>query len=73
MAGISLRSTMVVQIIAALKKHEAGARTADLALKHRISEAKRLKALTDGNARLKKLLVEQILDASPLRELLTRK
>ena len=68
MAGISLRSTMVVQIIAALKKHEAGARTAD-----RISEAKRLKALTDGNARLKKLLVEQILDASPLRELLTRK
>ena len=36
------------------------------------SEAKRLKALEDENARLKKLLVEQMLDAAALRELLSK-
>ncbi|WP_049735245.1 transposase, partial [Rhizobium ecuadorense] len=35
-----------------------------------VSEAKRLKALEDENARLKKLLAEQMLDAAALRELL---
>ncbi|MCP1899029.1 putative transposase [Bradyrhizobium sp. USDA 4537] len=34
------------------------------------SEAKRLKSLEDENAKLKKLLAEQMLDAAALRELL---
>lgn len=38
-----------------------------------VSEAKRLKALEDENARLKKLLAEQMLDAAALRELLSKK
>lgn len=38
-----------------------------------VSDAKRLKALEDENARLKKLLAEQMLDAAALRELLSRK
>ena len=77
------------QIIGVLKEHEAGAKTADLARKHGISEAtlynwkakfggmdvseaKRLKALEDENAKLKKLLAEAMLDASALRELLSK-
>jgi putative transposase len=65
------------QIIAVLKEHEAGTKTADLARKHGISEAtiynwkarfggmdvseaKRLKALEEENAKLKKLLAEQM-------------
>jgi putative transposase len=78
------------QIIAVLKEHEAGVKTADLVRKHGISEAtfynwkakfggmdvseaKRLKALEDENAKLKKLLAEQMLDAAALRELLSKK
>ncbi|MBP0115387.1 IS3 family transposase [Bradyrhizobium vignae] len=78
------------QIIAVLKEHEAGAKTADLARKHGVSEAtiynwkakfggmdvseaKRLRALEDENAKLKKLLAEQMLDAAALRELLFKK
>ncbi|WP_155253859.1 IS3 family transposase [Bradyrhizobium japonicum] len=78
------------QIIAVLKEHEAGAKTADLARKHGISEAtiynwkakfggmdvseaRRLKALEEENAKLKKLLAEQMLDAAALRELLFKK
>lgn len=78
------------QIIAVLQEHEAGAKTADLARKHgiseatfynwkarfggmEVSEAKRLKALEDENAKLKKLLAEQMLDAAALRELLAKK
>ena len=38
-----------------------------------VSEAKRLKALEDENARLKKLLAEQMWDAAGLRELLAKK
>ena len=38
-----------------------------------VSDAKRLKALEDENAKLKKLLAESMLDASALRELLTKK
>ncbi|MBX4994783.1 IS3 family transposase [Rhizobium binae] len=38
-----------------------------------VSEAKRLKALEDENAKLKKLLAEQMLDAAALRELLGKK
>jgi putative transposase len=77
------------QIIGVLKDHEAGAKTADLARKHGVSdatlyngkakyggmdvsEAKRLKQLEDENAKLKKLLAEQMLDAA-LRELLSKK
>ncbi|WP_205511739.1 IS3 family transposase [Rhodopseudomonas sp. BR0M22] len=77
------------QIIAVLKEHEAGAKTADLARKHGIceatlynwkakfggmdaSEAKRLRQLEDENAKLKKLLAEQMLDAAALRELLSK-
>ena len=36
------------------------------------SDAKRLKALEDENAKLKKLLAESMLDASTLRELLAK-
>ena len=78
------------QIIAVLREHEAGAKTADLARKHgiseatiynwkarygglEVSEAKRLKALEEENAKLKKLLAEQMLDAAALRELLSKK
>lgn len=77
------------QIIAVLKEHEAGVKTADLARKHGISEAtiynwkakfggmdvseaKRLRALEQENAKLKKLLAEQMLDAAALRELLSK-
>lgn len=38
-----------------------------------VSEARRLKALEDENAKLKKLLAESMLDAVALRELLTKK
>ncbi len=75
------------QIIGVLNEQEAGAKTADLARKHGVSEAtlynwkakyggmdvseaKRLKQLEDENAKLKKLLAEQMLDVAALRELL---
>jgi putative transposase len=38
-----------------------------------VSDAKRLKALEDENAKLKRLLAEQMLEASALRELLSKK
>jgi len=38
-----------------------------------VCEAKRLKQLEDENAKLKKLLAEQMLDAAALRELLSKK
>jgi len=77
------------QIIGVLKEHEAGAKTADPARKHGVSEAtlynwkskyggmdvseaKRLKQLEDENGKLKKLLAEAMLDASALRELLSK-
>ena len=37
------------------------------------SEAKRLKALEEENARLKKLLADTMLDAAAMRELLSKK
>jgi putative transposase len=78
------------QIIGVLKEHEAGAKTADLARKHgvseatlynwkarfgglEVSEAKRLKALEDENAKLKRILAEQMLDVAAMRELLSKK
>lgn len=38
-----------------------------------VSDAKRLKTLEEENARLKKLLAEQMLDAAALRELVSKK
>ena len=38
-----------------------------------VSEAKRLNELEEENAKLKKLLAEQMLDAAALRELLAKK
>ena len=78
------------QIIAVLKEHEVGAKTADLARKHgiseatlynwkakfggmEVSEAKRLKALEDENAKLKKLLAEAMLDNAVLKDITSRK
>jgi putative transposase len=69
-----------------LKEHEAGAKTADHGVSAAtlynwkakyggldVPEAKRLKQLEDENAKLKKLLAEQMLDAAALRELLSKK
>jgi putative transposase len=68
------------QIIGVLKEHEAGAKTADLARKHGVSEATlyNWKAKYGGldvseAKRLKKLLAEQMLDAAALCELLAKK
>ena len=78
------------QVIGILRGQEAGAKTADLARKHGVSEttlynwkakfggmdvsdAKRLKQLEDENAKLKKLLAEQMLDVAAIRELLSKK
>jgi putative transposase len=78
------------QIIGILREQEAGAKVADLARKHAVSEAtlynwkaryggmdvseaKRLRALEDENAKLKKLLADQMLEAAALRELLGKK
>jgi putative transposase len=38
-----------------------------------VSEAKRLRELEDENAKLKRLLADQMLDAAALRELLAKK
>jgi putative transposase len=38
-----------------------------------VSEAKRLKALVEENAKLKKPLAEEMLDAATLRKLLSKK
>jgi putative transposase len=76
------------EIIAILKEHEAGVKTADLCRKHgiseatfynwkakgpEISEAKRLKGLKGENARLKKLFADAMLDNAALKDLLAKK
>ncbi|MDP3907693.1 IS3 family transposase [Novosphingobium sp.] len=78
------------QIIGVLKEAEAGAKTADLARRHGVSEAtiynwkakygglevsdaKRLRALEDENAKLKRLLAEAMLDNAGLKDLLGKK
>jgi len=38
-----------------------------------VSDAKRLKALEDENAKLKRLLAEQMLDMAAMKELLSKK
>ena len=61
------------QIIGILREQEAGAKVANLARKHGISEAKRLNALEDENVKLKKILADQMLETAALRELLSKK
>ena len=78
------------QIIGVLKEAEAGAKTADLARRHGVSEAtiynwkskygglevsdaRRLKALEGENAKLKRMLAEQMLDNAALKDLLSKK
>ena len=77
------------QIIGVLREAEAGAKTADLARKHgvseatlynwkakygglEVSEAKRLRALEDENAKLKRLLADAMLDSAGLKDLLSK-
>jgi putative transposase len=75
------------QIIAILKEHEAGLKTADLCRKHGISEASfynwkakygglevsEAKGLESENAKLKKLLADAMLDNAALKDLLGKK
>ena len=78
------------QIIGVLKEAEAGAKAAELARKHgiseatlynwkakygglEVSEAKRLRALEDENAKLKRLLADAMLDNAGLKDLGTSK
>ena len=78
------------QIIGVLKEAEAGAKTAELARKHgiseatlynwkakygglEVSEAKRLRALEDESAKLKRLLADAMLDNAGLKDLLSKK
>ena len=77
------------QIIGVLKEAEAGAKPADLARRHgvseatiynwkskygglEVSEARRLKALEDENAKLKRLLADAMLDQAALKDLLSK-
>jgi len=78
------------QIIGVLKEAEAGAKSAEPARKHgiseaslynwkakygglEVSEAKRLRALEDENAKLKRLLADTMLDNAGLKDLLSKK
>ena len=78
------------QIIGVLREAEAGAKAADLARRHgiseatlynwkakygglEVSEAKRLRALEDENAKLKRLLADAMLDNAGLKDLLSKK
>ncbi len=60
------------QIIAILKEAEARVPSGELCRQHVISDAKRLQALENENAKLKKLLAEQVMDNAALEELLAK-
>lgn len=72
------------------REAEVGAKTADLARRHgiseatiynwkakygglEVSEAKRLRALEEENAKLKRLLADTMLDNAALKDLLSKK
>jgi putative transposase len=73
------------QIIGILKEQESGMRTAAVCRKHgiskykakfggmEISDARKLKALEDENAKLKKLLAETMLDNAILKDVASNK
>ena len=77
------------QIIQILKEHEAGVSVSDLVRKHGFSEgtlytwkskfggmeadAKRLRDLESENAKLKRLLADEMLEKTALKEALSRK
>lgn len=60
------------QIIGVLKEAEAGVKATDLAQRHGVSEAKRLRSLEDENAKLKPLLADTMLDNAALKDLLSK-
>ena len=77
------------QIIGILREQKAGSKTADVCLKHgisdatfykwkakyggrEVSEARRLKALEDENARLKRLLADAMLDNAVLKDIASK-
>jgi putative transposase len=76
------------QITAILKKQETGMATAEICRRYKISKAtfygwkskyggevsvaSRLKTLEDENRKLKKILVEQIIESATLKEMLQR-
>ena len=68
------------RIIAILREHEAGSKTGTTVYKWKaryggleVSDARRLKALEDENAKLKKLLAEAMLDNAMLKDLNSKK
>lgn len=70
------------QIIGILAEHEAGAKCADLCRKHGMSDGTfynckaKFGGMTvseDKNAKLKKLLAEQMLDLAAMKELVSEK
>ena len=60
------------QIIGILRQAEAGIRVVDLCRKHGISDARRLRRLEEENARLRKMVAEQALDISILKDVLSK-
>jgi putative transposase len=72
------------QIIAMLKENEAGAKVDDLCRRHGVSawrkkfggmepsDAKRLRELETENAKLKRIVADQVLDMSAMKELLQK-
>ena len=68
--------TLIISSIVLPRQDSAALVGADHSTKYGgmdVSDAKRLKALEDENAKLKKLLADQMLEASALRELLCKK
>ena len=60
------------QIIGILRQAQAGVRVVDLCRQNGISDAKRLRQLEEENSRLKKMVAEQALDISILKDVLSK-